>query len=290
MTEVRSLFLWLTSKSLPYGSDSYFDKKLIEMFGFKYDDHKNLYKVIMTDENTLPSTMFTAHLDTIVVSKFYKFCKKFKLPFGRKKIVQHIFSKDNSLVKSDGTTTLGADDKAGVTIILEMIKCNKPGVYYLFKGEEVGRIGSINVRNSIYENFDLNNVKKCISLDRKGYTSIITHQNFKRTCSDEFAIDICKRLNKFGFWFNLDPEGANTDSVGFADRFGECTNISVGYFRAHTNRECQDLEFLEELCDAFTKINWERIRSHRTPSNDKTLGILDFSYRNYKLLLAKYHI
>lgn len=283
MNDVRSTFLWLTSKTLPYGADSYYDKKLMDEYGFKYDDHKNLYKVIKNGDN-LPTTMFTSHLDTVVDSRFYRFCKKYKLPLGRNKIVEHIFSKDNSIVKTNDKTTLGADDKAGVTIILQMIKHNKPGVYYLFKGEEVGRIGSSTLRKSLYENLDLKNVTKCISLDRRGYDSVITHMGYKRTCSDKFALNVCLKLNEYGFWYRIDPEGASTDSLGFIDRFNECTNISVGYFKPHSNKEFQDLEFLEDLTNAFIHINWERMRSYRTPSKELVPKFVDFSYRKYKLL------
>lgn len=283
MTETRSTFLWLTSKTLPYGSDSYYDKKLIEDYGFKYDDHKNLYKVIKLGEN-LPTTMFSSHLDTVVVSRFYKFCKKYKLSLGRNRIIEHIFSKDRSLVKTNEKTTLGADDKAGVTIMLQMIKHNKPGVYYLFKGEEVGRLGSNKLRKSLYENLELKNVTKCISLDRRGYDSVITHMGYKRTCSDKFALIICNKLNRFGFWYRIDPEGASTDSIEFVDRFNECTNISVGYFKPHTNKEFQDLEFLEDLTTAFITIDWESIKSYRTPTKELVPKFVDFSYKKYKLL------
>lgn len=286
MKESRSDFLWLTSKTQPYGSDSYLDKRLMEEFGFKYDDHKNLYKVIKNGEN-LPTAMFTSHLDTVEDSRFYRFCRKWKLPLGRNKIVNHLFSVGNSFVKTDDKTTLGADDKAGVTIILQMVKHNKPGIYYLFKGEELGHIGSHKLRLSLFENTELRNIKKCISLDRRGYDSVITHQKYKRTCSDEFAVDVCRKLNRYGFWFRPDPEGMTTDSIEFIDRFQECTNISVGYFRAHTTKECQDLDFLDDLCDAFVAINWETIRSRRiaVASKSSTFGWNDFSYKKYQQLI-----
>ena len=39
-------------------------------------------------------------------------------------------------------TILGADDKAGMVILLYMIEKKIPGLYYFFIGEEVGCIGS----------------------------------------------------------------------------------------------------------------------------------------------------
>ena len=287
MRIIRSNFLWLTSRTYPYGSESRLDKQLIEEFGFKYDNHKNLFKVILREDNVAPNTMFTAHLDTVHDTKFYRFCRKNKLPWGRSKIVNHVFSKNDDFVKTDGKTTLGADDKAGVAIILEMIKINKPGAYYLFKGEEVGHIGAKKLREGIYENRELKNIKKCISLDRKGYDSVITHQKNIRCCSDEFAVEVSKKLNIHGFWFRPDPFGMSTDSLDFIDRYPECTNISIGCFRMHTNKECQDLEFLEALSDAFLKIDWEEIKTTRVinvRSKTPNFAFEDFSYNKIKKL------
>lgn len=287
MKIVRSNFLWLTSRTYPYGTEKKLDKKLIDEFGFKYDDHKNLYKVILTEDRVSPTTMFTAHTDTVHDTSFYRFCRKFKLPWGKSKPVNHIFSKNNNFVKTDEKTTLGADDKAGVAIILEMVKSEKPGVYYLFKGEEMGHIGAKKLKEYIYENRDLKNVKKCISLDRKGYDSIITHQKNIRCCSDEFAIEVSKKLNSYGFWFRPDPFGMSTDSLDFINRFSECTNISIGCFRMHTNKECQDLDFLEALTVAFLNINWEKIKTTRKVDGKKKTSVFafeDFSYINYKNL------
>ena len=286
---IRSNFLWLTSRTYPYGTEGRLDKQLMEEFDFKYDDHKNLYRVILKEDKTAPNTMFTAHLDTVHDTRFYRFCRKWKLPFTKSMTVNHVFAKDNDFVRSDGKTTLGADDKAGVVIILEMIKVKKPGVYYLFKGEEMGHIGAKKLREFVFENRDLKNVTKCISLDRKGYDSVITHQRNIRCCSDEFAVDVANRINIHGFWFRPDPFGMSTDSLDFIDKYSECTNISIGCFRMHTNKECQDLEFMEALSDAFVKINWEDIRTRRVIDKRKVVSFAfeDFSYTKLKRLLIK---
>lgn len=306
MKFVESYFLWLTSRTYPYGSEysrpthpnmkygspehiaiqPLMVQRLINEFDFKFDDNGNLYRIILND-NVSPTTMFTAHTDTVLSTRRYKWMRKFKLDWGKSKIVNHIFSKTRDFIKTDGKTTLGADDKAGLAIILDMIRVKKPGVYYLFRGEEVGLIGSSKLRDSIYENTDLKNVTKCLSLDRKGYNSVVTHQRFKRTCSDDFAIEVCKKLNRFGFWFAPDPFGSSTDSRILNDRINECTNISVGYFKAHSNAECQDLEFLKDLSNAFVRIDWEDIKSHRkfNASKNPNFGFNDFSYKKQQNLL-----
>ena len=289
MRIIRSNFLWLTSRTYPYGTEYRLDGQLMDEYGFEHDEHGNLYKTILTTESIAPNTMFTAHLDTVHDTRFYHFCRKYKLPWGKSRSVNHIFSKNSDFVKTDGTTTLGADDKAGVAIILEMVRLGKPGIYYLFKGEEVGHIGAKKLKKYLYENKDLKNIKKCISLDRKGYDSVITHQRNIRCCSDEFAVEVSKKINAFGFWFRPDPFGMSTDSMDFIEKFPECTNISIGCFRSHTNKECQDLEFMEALVDAFVRIDWEAITTFRTVDGKKKISNFafeDFSYKKIKRLLS----
>jgi hypothetical protein len=53
--------------------------------------------------------------------------------------VNHVIN--GNMISTDGTTTLGADDKAGVSVLIWMMKHNIPGLYYFFIGE-VGCIGS----------------------------------------------------------------------------------------------------------------------------------------------------
>lgn len=308
MKFVRSTFLWLTSKTYPFGSEyksakrlmtsigskdhieaqPYMVKKFIEDYNFKFDNNGNLYTVIPNEKGYLPNTMFCAHTDTVLSTRRFNWMSRFVIPWGKSRDVNHVFSKTKDFVKTDGNTTLGADDKAGVSIILSMIKAGKPGVYYLFRGEEVGLIGSRKLRKRFYENTDLKNITKCLSLDRKGYSSVITHQKYKRTCSDEFAVQVCRELNSFGFWFSPDQHGSSTDSRILQDRINECTNISVGYFKAHSNSECQDLEFLEDLTSAFIQINWEKIKSRRIfnlGGKNPNFGFNDFSYKRLKNMI-----
>jgi hypothetical protein len=180
------------------------------------------------------------------------------------KSVVHVF--DGDFVKTDGNTNLGADDKAGTAIMLNMISENVPGLYYFFMGEESGCVGSTNLSRE-YDNLVtegiLPRVTKCISFDRRGYDSVITHQSSGRCASEEFATELSNRLNEYGFWFKNDSGGVYTDSAEFTDIIPECTNISVGYFSEHTLTEKQDLDFLELLAIVMTKIEWETLPIER---------------------------
>lgn len=85
------------------------------------DEFGNLYKIV----GDKYSTMFACHLDTATSALTD---------------VDHVI--DGDIIKTDGTSILGADDKAGVTILMYMIENNIPGLYYFFLGEEVGCVGS----------------------------------------------------------------------------------------------------------------------------------------------------
>jgi hypothetical protein len=190
--------------------------------------------------------MFTCHLDT---------CSSY-----HKKVNHKI---GTQFIETDGSTILGADDKAGMTVILYMIENNVPGLYYFFIGEEVGCIGS-----SAASNLDFSHYNKCISFDRRGYDSVITEQLFGVCCSDEFAKDLSSQLNRKNLTFNFkpDPTGIFTDSACFIEKIPECTNISVGYFNEHQNIERQDVRFLQNLCEAVVKVDWESLPVMRDPS------------------------
>jgi hypothetical protein len=239
---IRSKFLRLTKETYPHGTEGPLVKFLPN--GYKKDMAGN-YFVEIGDKY---STMFTCHLDTASQEKSK---------------VNHVFEKD--YIKTDGKTILGADDKAGMVVLLYMIENKIPGLYYFFLGEERGCIGS----NAIVRYFDYPNIKKCVSFDRRGTTSIITEQFAGVCCSDEFANDLANKLNSAGFGLKLspDPTGMVTDSMVFIDKIPECTNISVGYYDEHKKTEKQDINYLARLCKSVVRIDWESLVVKRDPNS-----------------------
>ncbi len=179
------------------------------------------------------------------------------------------------LLKTDGKTILGADDKAGVTVMLFMMHQQIPGVYAFFVGEEVGLAGSrrLAARHESFGQFD-----KVVSFDRRGTASVITHQKDPaldagptpvRCCSDEFARALCDQLNRAfpSFGYAPDPTGVSTDSRAFMHVFPECTNVSVGYLHEHRPNESQDLDHLVKLAHACCLVDWEGLPVVRKPGN-----------------------
>lgn len=243
---IKSTFLALTSKTYPYGFEDELEVFLPK--GYTKDENGNYFYKVGESK-----TAFTCHLDTA--------CKD-------KTDVVHVF--DGDLIRTNGKTILGADDKAGVTILLYMIEKNVPGLYCFFVGEEVGCIGSglASVKPEFKE------YNRMISFDRRGTGSVITFQSSKRCCSETFAKSLSKELNNYGLKMSPDDTGVYTDSAEFTGVIPECTNISVGYYREHTHDEHQDIKHLTTLCNAVVRVDWESLPTERNPKTTE--------YKSYK--------
>ena len=240
---IKEKFLELTSRTYPHGTEK--DVFPLLNSDLKEDEFGNLFIKIGESD-----VMFTSHLDTATSALSE---------------VVHVI--DGVNIKTDGKSILGADDKAGVTIMLHMIENNIPGLYYFFLGEEVGCVGSRKVATK-YKEEKQEGINKVISFDRRGTTSIITFQSGSRCCSDKFGDELSKQLNLANdtFSYKNDTTGLLTDSIQFVKLYPECTNISVGYQNEHTFSEVQDIEHLEKLAEACLKVDWNNLPVDRDPS------------------------
>ena len=261
--DVRSTFLSLVTKTYPHLPGSPHEKEVLEFLPeLTMDKFDNYYKIIEGDD----TTMFTSHLDTA----------------DRTQVDTKLLSKmedGDEYIYTDGTSILGADDKAGVAVMLYMMEHKIPGIYYFFIGEERGGIGSRDLASE-YSSFDfLKNVKKCVSFDRRKTGSVITSQYGRVCCSNEFATALCKEYNKSGLNLSTDPTGVFTDSASFIDDISECTNVSVGYNNEHTAREIQNMTYLEKLAKASLKVNWSQLPAVRK------VGINEELLRKHKTLI-----
>ena len=121
----KETFLKLTEYTIPFKQEYRLEKYLPK--GYKKDSIGNYYIEIGNSE-----TLFTTHLDTYS-DKYEK--------------VTHVI--EGNIIKTDGKTILGGDNKLGMTILLGMIEKGIPGTYYFFIGEEPissgGLFGSQNV-------------------------------------------------------------------------------------------------------------------------------------------------
>jgi hypothetical protein len=139
-------------------------------------------------------------------------------------------------------TPLGADNGAGVWMLLQMVIAEVPGTYIFHRGEEVGGVGSEGMADNwpklIAEH------THAIAFDRRGTTDVITHQWGGRCCSEKFALQMAGLL---GDGYMPDDTGSFTDTANYTKLVPECTNISVGYDHEHSSLETLDLEHLATL-------------------------------------------
>lgn len=163
------------------------------------------------------------------------------------------------LPKDSLSNCLGADDTAGVWLMREMILAERPGLYVFHRGEEIGGVGSSHVARK--GSRLLEGTLCAIALDRAGTNDVITHQG-GRCCSDTFA----QRLaDKLGMGFRPDDSGVFTDTANYVDHIGECTNLSVGYYKQHRTEECLDIPFLLSLRDRLLEIDTADLPIVRKP-------------------------
>ena len=241
---VARKFKQLTRTTNPHGTENGLVGHMPS--GYQKDDFGNWYVQIGKS-----NSMFTCHMDTADQSQ---------------KNVIHV--ENGNMISTDGRSILGADDKAGMVVLLYMIENKIPGLYYFFVGEECGCVGSRKV-SAAWKNLEFSKyINKVVAFDRRGTDSVITHQLWQQCCSDEFAKDLANRLNQAGSGLKYKPDdtGIYTDSAQFTGVVPECTNISVGYYSEHTINERQDIDFLRRLCEAACKVDWETLPIERNPA------------------------
>ena len=177
-----------------------------------------------------PTILYTAHYDTAGDSI---------VELESKENMPHImYNKEKGI--------LGADDKAGLTVLSFMIEHKIEGLYVFFGDEESGASQSRTWIDSGWEQqceIPTNTIKAAIAFDRKGYSDIIQTQRNTICCSMKYA-EILSSIFSMG-GFNYRPaDGVYTDTANMVYKIPECTNISIGYFNQHTDKEEQDMLFL----------------------------------------------
>lgn len=213
-------------------------------------------------------TLFSCHLDTVHNSSGYQtvmwdegigiFYKEEVnvVPFKGKGAVPPVLQFGEPL---------GADDGAGIWLLLNMIDADVAGTYIFHFGEERGGVGSRGM--AMFHDDWLAEFDRAIAFDRRDTDNIITHQMGGRCCSDEFGAALASALNAAqpAFTYQPDDSGVFTDTANYTDLIGECTNVSCGYDREHSPDETLDMEHLSMLRQACIEIKWEELPTVRKP-------------------------
>ena len=178
---------------------------------------------------TLPhkKMMFAAHLD--VVSEFSPSDK--------------VVVRDNIVSREKGF--LGADDRAGVAIILNLLKevgniRKIPPFKFVFSvGEERGQYGAEAIKPEFFEDVSFG-----ISLDRRNCKDIVYKSSSQEYSTLEFAEGLARVSSRiFSEESKFVPcQGGISDLRVWSDKNTlPCVNLSVGYQYEHTNKEHLDL-------------------------------------------------
>ena len=198
-------------------------------------------------------TLFVAHMDTVHRQD------------GRNTFVQ---DRGNKRLKADGAP-LGADDGAGVAMLVHLLKHGVPGLYVFTVGEEVGGVGAKHFAQT-QAKLLTDEIDRAIAFDRRGGTSVITHQGCGKCASTEFAEALSNKLSNANdaLLYMPDDTGVYTDTAEFVDMVAECTNISVGYDKEHSAQESLDMAHFEALADGVLKFDWDALPVVRKPGDN----------------------
>lgn len=200
--------------------------RIQKLYGGTIDAVGNL---MITHTGTPSQTLFAAHLDTVHETDGY------------------VGFKRQGQIYCAVKECLGADDGAGIWLLLHMLDNNVPGTYVFTVGEEVGGFGATHFHIP-------KNIIRCIEFDRKGTDEIIWRQGWDDTGSLKAAKWLCNALQ---MEHKPSNRGLFTDNALWADRIPECLNVSIGYKNAHSPLETLDYSYLLRLSKAVLKVNWE---------------------------------
>lgn len=202
-----------------------------------------------------PKVLWSSHTDTVHRDPGFQFLAI--TPYDEKKPTdQYLFLAS----KEKTASCLGADCTVGVWLMRRMYMAKVPGLYIWHAEEETGGKGSAHIADKNPKL--LTGIEAAIAFDRKGTTSVITHQWGGRCASDVFGRSLAQQLPGA---YTLDKHGTFTDTANYADLVPECTNISVGYTGAHTRSESTNLTHATRLLEALLKFDASKLVISRKP-------------------------
>ncbi len=175
--------------------------------GIPFETHnKNIFGL-----NHYGSPCFCAHLDTVMDSDM------------KKELIYDSYG--GILSRKNGI--LGADDKAGVAILLHHIRDIN---FAFFHSEEIGGIGSTEMSDHEFfvESIEVINVPCFIQFDRKGRNDMIGTLNYY--CCDDLAKEIEEKTHY------KTAKGIYTDIDNLCHIIPG-VNLSCGYYNGHSNSE-----------------------------------------------------
>jgi hypothetical protein len=211
----------------------------------------NLIVTIGADHKTL----FSCHVDT--VHGFNESATRQELVFDE--VFGHICLAD----KKQGSC-LGADDGAGIYVLLKMIEAGVNGTYIFHVGEDMGGIGAFHMAE--HEAAFLKKFDRAVAFDRAGDFEVIATQGGQDCASMEFATLLAKALSVNGMQYEVSHKGTFTDTKVYRYLIPECVNLGVGYYNQHGPDEYLDVMHLSRLVQTCIELDWEKLKVSRKPA------------------------
>ncbi len=218
----------------PLGSESDTYERFLRPLGVQQDPLSGNYTLRIGES----STLFSCHLDTVEWT-------------GGKQRIE--WDQTTQTMRVAGGGILGADDGAGLYLMMQMIEAQIPALYLFHWGEESGGLGSTQL---VEQNPELlRGIRQAIAFDRRGTTDLITHQRKQRTASEAYVARLSAALGMG----HRAAHGSFTDTYHYKEWVAECTNLSVGYQDEHTEEEWLDCAYLERLLERLLRVDWEEL-------------------------------
>ena len=181
--------------------------------------------------------LFVAHMDTVGESN-----------------VKRKISYQNNVLMRKGNYVLGADDKAGVDILLK----NIDDINFVFThGEETGAIGAYDLLLNRDFLDILDKVPFAVEYDRMGYSDLISY------CASDLEYYI-------GQLTHYVPAAGLFTDVSIWEEYVPGVNLSCGYYGHHTGQEKLIISEWLTALDTLPKLNVpvERFEISYIPFND----------------------
>lgn len=165
----------------------------------------------------------------------------------------HFFKTEEGVIKAYNKdwqrTSLGADDKNGVWLILKMLEINPDIDFIISEGEECGCIGITAIKEHIKES----TAEFAIVLDRKGNTDILKGGGGDVYC-ESLAYNLKNFLNKEAGNAYIVTTGSISDTRVIC-KYIESVNLCVNYEDAHSKTETTNWDALQTTLDNLSMIS-----------------------------------
>lgn len=232
--------------------------------------------------------LFSAHMDMVNTEGY-------KLRSGETSVEEGVFTLDDKTnirlyrdKEKKVQTSLGADDKNGIWVILMLLKDGKEINFAFCHSEECGGQGSEQVVSDKECGEFISKCKYGVIIDRRNKGDIIGYGN-------SYCLAMDDRLEAFSDEMSFGYTKAH-GSISDADRFSkliECVNLSCGYYEPHTSREYTNLNelwntynFCFELLDHF---NYQSVSSKRMQEFKKCSSPYStYDYSKYRSSYGSY--